>query len=105
MSFRLKKGDTVQLIAGDNKGQTGKILKVSRDKNSVLVEGKNLVKRHTKPNRTNQQGGILEKEASIHISNVMLVCPKTGVPTRIGAKVLDDGKKVRISKKSKEIVE
>ena len=71
MSFRLKKGDTVQIIAGDNKGQNGKILKVNVDKNTVLVEGSNLVKRHTKPNRNNQQGGILEKESSIHISNVM----------------------------------
>lgn len=105
MSFRLKKGDLVQIIAGDNKGQTGKILKVDPEKLRVFVEGKNLVKRHTKPNRTNQQGGILEKEAAIHISNVMLVCPKTGKPTRIGSRILDDGKKVRVSKQSKEMVD
>ena len=105
MSFRLKKGDLVQIIAGDNKGQTGKILKVDPEKLRVFVEGKNLVKRHTKPNRVNQQGGILEKEAAIHISNVMLVCPKTGKPTRIGSRILEDGKKVRVSKKSKEMVD
>lgn len=105
MALRLKKGDLVQIISGDNKGQTGKILKVNPEKDLVFVEGKNLVKRHTKPNRNNQQGGILEKEAGLHISNVMIVCPKTGKPTRIGAKVLDDGKKVRISKKSKEMID
>ncbi len=105
MSLRLKKGDMVQVVSGENKGQSGKILKVNPDSNRVLVEGVNIVKRHTKPNQKNQQGGILEKEASIHISNVMLLCEKTNKPTRTGVKVLEDGKRARYSIKSKELVD
>jgi len=105
MGMRIKKGDTVQIIAGDAKGQTGKVLKVLPEKNRVLIENKNIVKRHTKPNRRNQQGGILDKEGSIHLSNVMLLCEKTQKPTRVGIKLLDNGKKARFSKKSKELVD
>ena len=105
MSLRLKKGDMVQVVSGESRGQNGKILKVLTSKNRVIVEGVNIVKRHTKPNQKNQQGGILEKEASIHISNVMLLCEKTGKPTRTGVKILDNGEKARYSKKSKELVD
>jgi large subunit ribosomal protein L24 len=105
MASRLRKNDNVQVISGEYKGKTGKILKVFPEKNRAIVEGINVVKRHTKPNAKNQQGGIVEKEASIHISNLMLVCPKTGKPTRLGKMVLEDGKRVRFSKKAKESIE
>lgn len=105
MSLRLKRGDTVQIITGEQKGQTGKILKVFPEKNRALVEGKNIVKRHTKPNQKNQQGGIFEKEASIHLSNLMLLCEKTNKPTRIGVRFLENGNKARYSKKSKELLD
>lgn len=105
MAFRLRKNDNVQVITGEYKGKTGKILKVFPEKNRAIVEGVNVVKRHTKPNAKNQQGGIVEKEASIHMSNLLLVCPKTGKPTRLGTKILEDGKRVRFSKKAKESIE
>ncbi|NLL13502.1 MAG: 50S ribosomal protein L24 [Fibrobacter sp.] len=105
MASRLRKNDNVQVISGEYKGKTGRILKVFPEKNRAIVEGINVVKRHTKPNAKNQQGGIVEKEASIHISNLMLVCPKTGKPTRLGKMVLEDGKRVRFSKKAKESIE
>jgi len=105
MSLRLKKNDTVEIIAGEHKGQTGKIIKVFPKKNTALVGERNIIKRHTKPNQKNQQGGIIEKEAPIHLSNLMLVCPKTGKPTRIGTQVLEDGKRVRYSKKAKELID
>jgi large subunit ribosomal protein L24 len=104
MALRLRKDDIVQIITGEGKGQTGKVLKVLSDKNRVLVENRNIMKRHSKPSGKNQQGGILEKEASIHISNVMLLCEKTNKPTRFGVKKLEDGRKVRFSKRSKEQV-
>ena len=91
MASRLRKNDNVQVISGEYKGKTGRILRVFPEKNRAIVEGINVVKRHTKPNAKNQQGGIVEKEASIHISNLMLVCPKTGKPTRLGKMVLEDG--------------
>jgi large subunit ribosomal protein L24 len=103
MSYRIRKDDFVQVISGDNKGQTGKILAVKPKENLVLVEGINIVKRHNKADaRRNVQAGIVEKEAYIHISNVMIVDKKINKPTRIGAAFLADGKKVRVSKKSKE---
>ena len=105
MAYRLKKGDTVQIITGEHKGQTGKILKVFPDKGRALVENRNIVKRHTKPTQKNQQGGILEKEAPIHISNLMLLCEKTEKPTRIGIRTLENGKRARYSKKSKELID
>jgi len=105
MSLRLKSGDTVKIIAGELKGQTGKIHKVFPQKKTALIEGKNIVKRHTKPNKKNQQGGILEKEAPVHLSNMMLLCEKTDKPTRFGIKVLEDGKKTRYTKRSKEQVD
>ena len=104
MAFRLKKNDTVQVMAGEFSGKTGRIIKVFPDKGRALVEGLNMVKRHTKPNRKNQQGGIVQKEAPIHLSNLLLVCPKTGKPTRTGVSVLEGGKRVRFSKKAKETI-
>lgn len=105
MASRLRKNDNVQVISGEYRGKTGRILKVFPEKNRAIVEGINVVKRHTKPNAKNQQGGIVEKEATIHISNLMLVCPKTGKPTRLGKMILEDGKRVRFSKKAKESIE
>jgi large subunit ribosomal protein L24 len=104
MAFRLRKSDNVQVMSGEYKGKTGKILKVFPEKNRAIVEGINVVKRHTKPNPKNQQGGIIEKENTIHISKLMLVCPKTGKPTRLGA-IIENGKRVRFSKKAKESIE
>lgn len=100
---RLKKGDEVVVITGKDKGRTGQILKVLRDEGRVLVQGINMVKRHQRQTMT-QQAGIVEKEASIAISNVALRDPKTGKPTRVGYKVLEDGSKVRVAKVSGEVV-
>lgn len=105
MAFRLHKNDSVQVISGEYKGKTGRVLRVNPEKNRAIVEGINMVKRHTKPNPKNQQGGIVEKEASIHLSNLMLVCPKTGKPTRVGVSILEGGKRVRFSKKAKELID
>ena len=105
MAFRLRKNDMVQVISGEYKGKTGKILKVIPEKNRAIVEGINMIKRNTKPTPKNQQGGIVEKEASIDLSNIMLLCPKTGKPTRVGVSVLESGKRVRFSKKAKELIE
>ena len=101
--MHVKKGDKVMVISGKDKGKTGVILSAFPKKDRVLVEGVNIVKKHTKPNQANPQGGILEQEASIHVSNVMLIDPKSGEPTRVGYKV-EDGKKVRVAKKSAEII-
>ena len=98
------KNDTVKILSGKYKDKTGKVLKVFPKNDRVIVEGVNIIKRHTKPSQKNQQGGIVEKEAPIHVSNVMVIDPKTSQPTRIGYKILDDGTKVRISKKSGEIL-
>ncbi len=97
--FKLKSGDTVKVIAGDNKGSEGKVLQIIKDKDRVLVEGVNLVSKHTKPSAQNPQGGIVKKEASLHISNVMLV--EDGVAVRVGYNV-DGDTKSRISKKTKK---
>lgn len=107
--MRIKKDDTVTVIAGNDKGKSGKVLVVYPKKNRVIVEGINMRKRHTKPSQQNQQGGIIEKEAPINASNVMLLDPKTNEPTRIGKKIIIDdktGKKksVRISRISGEML-
>ena len=96
----IKSGDTVKVIAGDSKGQEGKVLSVDRTKNRAVVEGVNMVSRHTKPSAAEPQGGIVQKEAAVHISNLMVVVG--GEPTRIGRKRNDDGKIVRIAKKTGE---
>ena len=100
--MHVKKGDKVMVISGKDKGKTGVILTAFPKKDRVLVEGVNIVKKHMKPNQANPQGGIVSQEAAIHVSNVMLIDPKTGEPTRVGYKV-EDGKKVRVAKKSGEI--
>jgi large subunit ribosomal protein L24 len=98
------KNDTVKILSGKYRGKTGKVLKVFRDEKRVIVEGVNIIKKHSKPTQKNPQGGIIEKEASVHVSNVMVVDPKTNEPTRIGYKYLDDGTKLRYSKKSGEML-
>ena len=100
--LHIKKNDTVVVLAGEDKGKTGKVLKVLVDKNRALVEGVNMVSKSTKPSAQNPQGGIVKQEAPIHISNLSLVDPKSGKATRVGIKVTEDGKKVRIAKKSGE---
>ena len=100
--LHIKKNDTVVVLAGEDKGKTGKVLKVQVEKNRALVEGVNMVSKSTKPSAQNPQGGIVKQEAPIHISNLSLVDPKSGKATRVGIKVTEDGKKVRIAKKSGE---
>lgn len=101
--LKLKKGDMVQIIAGDDKGKKGHIIEVIRSENRVMVEGINIVSRHTKPNAQNQNGGIIKKEAPIHISNVKLV-DKSGNATRVGRKITE-GKLSRYSKKSGDLID
>ncbi|MCH5172818.1 MAG: 50S ribosomal protein L24 [Bacteroidales bacterium] len=98
---RIKKGDTVYVNAGNDKGKTGKVLSVDPAKQRVIVEGVNVVSRHTKPNAKQPQGGIIKQEAPIHVSNLNLIDPKSGKPTRVGFRVEGD-KKVRYAKKSGE---
>ena len=102
--LKIRKGDMVKVIAGESKSsKPGKVLEVLLESRMVIVEGANLVSKHTKPNAKNTQGGIVKKEAPIHISNVMLVDPKDGKPTRVGRKEVD-GKLVRYAKKSGEVI-
>ncbi len=100
----LRRNDQVEVTTGKDKGRVGKILKVTSS-DRVVVEKVNMIKRHTKPNMANQVGGIIEKEAPIHVSNLMLICPKCNKTVRIGKKTLEDGSKVRICKKCGESVE
>ena len=102
-AMKLKKGDTVKVVAGREKGKTGKILKIVTDKNKEVVEKLNFVKRHQKPDAKGK-GGIVEKEAPIHASNVMLLCGKCDAAVRVGHKLLEDGKKVRVCSKCHEIL-
>lgn len=102
---RIKKEDKVRIITGKDKGRIGKVLKVFRKKDRVLVENINTVKRHTKPGIKSKQGGIVESEAPIHVSNVMVICNKCRMPVRIKMQHLDDGKKVRVCKKCNEIMD
>lgn len=102
VKLHIKKGDTVFVNAGDSKGQSGKVLEVLVDKNRAIVEGVNLVSKHTKPNAQSPQGGIVKQEAAIHISNLQPLDPKSGKATRVGRKANAEGKLVRYSKKSGE---
>lgn len=104
MAAKIKKGDKVVILAGRDKGKTGEVMKVLPAEDKLLVSGVNVVKRHTRPTQT-EQGGIKEKEAAIHVSNVALADPKTGEPTRVGFKTLDDGRKVRVAKSSGEVID
>ena len=102
--FKIKKGDKVVVITGRDKGKSGEVLKVLRDEDRVLVQGVHMVKRHTRPS-AGQTGGIVEKEAPIHVSNVAHVDPKSNKPTRVGYKTLEDGRKVRVAKRSGEVLD
>lgn len=102
--MHVKKGDKVMVISGKDKGKTGVILAAFPKQDRVIVEGVNIVKKHSKPSQVNPQGGILNQEAPIHVSNVMPVDPKSGNPTRVGYKTVD-GKKVRVAKKSGEVLD
>lgn len=104
-AIRVKKNDTVKVIAGNSRGKRGKVLKVFPRTRRVIVEGVNFIHRHTKPTSATQQGGIQEREAPISVSNVMLVCPKCGAATRIGTHFTDDGSKARICRKCREMVD
>ena len=104
VKFKIRKGDKVVVRTGKDKGKTGEVLRVLRDEARVLVQGVNMIKRHTRPAPGNP-GGIIDKEASIHISNVALADPKTGKATRVGYKLLDDGRKVRIARRSGEAID
>jgi large subunit ribosomal protein L24 len=103
IKLKIKSGDVVKVIAGDHKGAEGKVLRVLREKNKAVVEGVNMVSKHTKPSAKNPQGGIVKKEAPIHISNIALIDPKTKSATKVGVKVEGD-KKVRVSKKSNQVL-
>ncbi|MCH9660302.1 MAG: 50S ribosomal protein L24 [Bacteroidetes bacterium] len=101
--LKIKSGDNVVVTAGDHKGSEGKVLRIFREKNKAIVEGVNMVKKHEKPSAASPQGGITEKEAPIHISNLSLIDPKSGSATRVGVRV-EDGKKVRFAKKSNQVL-
>jgi large subunit ribosomal protein L24 len=102
---RIKKNDIVQVISGKSKGKQGKVLKVDREKGRIFVEKVNFIKRHLRPSAVHRQGGIIEKEGPIHISNVMLICPKCSLPVKVGRKDLEDGTRVRFCKKCDEILD
>ncbi len=102
--FKIRKGDRVVVITGRNKGKTGEVLKVLRDEDRVLVQGVNMIKRHTAPSQVSP-GGIMEKEAPLHISNVAHIDPKTSEPTRVGFKVIEGDRKVRFAKRSGEVID
>ncbi len=104
LKFKLKKGDKVVVLTGKDKGRRGESLKMLRDRNKAVVQGVNVVKRHTKPSQAGP-GGIVEKELPIHLSNLGVEDPKDGKPTRIGIKILKDGSKVRIAKRSGEVID
>jgi large subunit ribosomal protein L24 len=101
----IRKNDSVMVIAGKERGKTGKVLRVLKEKDAVIVERLNIVKRHTKPRGPQQTGGIVEKEAAIHASNIMIMCDKCNAPARIGHKILTDGKKIRVCRNCQEALE
>jgi large subunit ribosomal protein L24 len=106
MKLSVRKNDEVLVIGGRDRGKRGRVLRVLPERERLVVEGVNVIKRHTKPNpQKNVKGGIVEREASIHASNVMLVCPDTSRPTRVGHKVLDDGRRVRVSRRSGGVID
>ncbi len=102
--MKIVKNDTVLVISGNYRGKKGKVLKVFPKNQRIIVEGVNFIKRHTKPTQKNQQGGIIEKEATIHVSNCKVICPKCNQATRIGYKVLENKKRVRICRKCEEML-
>ena len=104
-SVHVRRGDTVGVIAGKERGKRGKVLRVIPGKGRVLIEHVNMIKKHQRPTQKLRQGGIIEREGSIHLSNVMLVDPGSGKPTRVGMKALSDGKKVRVARRSGEMLD
>jgi len=105
MKLKIKKGDRVVVIAGRDKGKVGEVLKMYPRELRAVVQGVHRVKRHTRPTQANPQGGIVEKEGTIHVSNLALVDPKSGKATRVGYKILKDGQKVRFARKSGEVID
>ena len=106
MRIRLRKNDLVEVIAGRDQGKRGKVITVLRDKGRVLVQGVNFIKRHTRPNpQQNIKGGIVEREAPLHVSNVMIVDPDTKKPSRLGTQILEDGRRVRVATRSGAILD
>jgi large subunit ribosomal protein L24 len=103
--YHIKKNDTVRVLAGKEKGKTGKILKIMAKKDRAVVEKVNFIKRHQRPGSHSRQGGIVEKEGPLHIANLMVVCGKCGDAARLGRKILEDGKRVRYCKKCGEVLE
>ncbi len=104
VKLKIKKGDNVVVLTGRDKGKTGTVMKVMPKESRVVVQGVNVVKRHTRP-AAGQQGGIVEKESTIHVSNVSLVDPKTSKPTRVGFKTVEGGRKVRVARRSGEVLD
>ncbi len=106
LATSIRKNDNVLVVTGKDRGKRGRVLKIVPDKNRLIVEGVNLIKRHTRPNPAkNIKGGVVQREAALHASNVQLVCPECGAQTRIGHKVLEDGRKVRICRKCEGVVD
>ncbi len=105
MAARIKKGDRVMVMTGADKGKRGEVLTMMPKDNRAVVQGVNIAKRHTKASGMGQPGGIIEKEATIHLSNIALIDPKTDKPTKVGFRVLDDGRKVRVSRSSGDVIE
>ena len=103
--MQIRKNDSVMVIAGRERGKTGKVLRVIPDKDAAIIERVNLIKRHTRPKGPQQPGGIVEKEASIHTSNLMIMCDKCNAPVRVGRKILADGKKMRICRRCGEALD
>lgn len=103
--MNIRKGDIVQVISGNDKGKRGRVLRVYGQTNRLIVEGVRMMKRHTRPTQRDPQGGIVEREAAMNASNVMVICPKSDAPTRVGKKRLDDGRSVRIAVKSGEMID
>ncbi len=103
--MEIRKNDSVMVIAGKERGKTGKVLRVLPDKDAAIIERVNLIKRHSRPRGPQQPGGIVEKEASIHASNLMIMCDKCNAPVRIGRKLLADGKKIRICRRCGEALD
>lgn len=105
MGFNIKKNDTVLVVTGKGKGKKGRVLSVMPAKNALIVERANIIKKHMKPSKKYTQGGIIEKESPLHISNVMLICPRCSKPAKIANMTFDDGKKLRVCKKCKEPID
>ena len=105
MGLTIKKNDTVLVISGDSRGKRVRVLSIDSMKNRLIIEGINVVKKHMKPSKKYQQGGIIEREAPVNLSNVMLLCAKCDKPTRIGNTILENGKKIRSCKKCGEVIE